>query len=369
MRKGIIRVLYMSIYWSENIKNLKPYLPGEQPKEKKYIKLNTNESPYPPSPRVLEAIKNAANEDLRLYPDPECGVLCETIASYYNLRKQQVFVGNGSDEILAFSFLAFFDNEEPILFPDITYSFYPVYASLFNIDYITIKVNEDFSIPVDGFFQKNGGIIIPNPNAPTGKYLELESVVSIISKNPNRVVVIDEAYIDFGGESAVRFINEYNNLLIIQTFSKSRSLAGLRLGFAIGNEDLIKGLNVVKNSFNSYTVDRLALAGGCEAILDDEYFKETRRRVIKTREEVIFKLKELGFGVIDSKANFIFITHPEINAALLFQKLKDNGVLVRHFNNPGIDNYLRVSIGKEEEMAEFIDNIKDIFSKLKIKHK
>ncbi|HHY24619.1 MAG TPA: histidinol-phosphate transaminase [Clostridiaceae bacterium] len=251
----------MSRYWSDIVSKLEPYVPGEQPKDKKYIKLNTNENPYPPSPKVLEAIKNACNSDIRLYPDPECDILRKTIAEYFNLEKEQVFVGNGSDELLAFSFMAFFNPGKPIFFPDITYSFYPVYSQIFNIDYKLVELDEEFSVPVDKFLEKNGGIILPNPNAPTGKFLPIESIEIILSGNPDSVVIIDEAYIDFGGESASRLINEFPNLLVIQTLSKSRSLAGLRLGFALGNKKLTEGLDRVKNSFNSYTIDRLALAG------------------------------------------------------------------------------------------------------------
>lgn len=356
----------MSKYWSETVRKLEPYVPGEQPKDRKYIKLNTNESPYPPSPRVLEAIRKACNSDIRLYPDPECDSLRETIADYFNLRKGQVFIGNGSDELLAFSFMAFFNPKNPILFPDITYSFYPVYSSIFNIDYKTVELDEEFSIPVGRFFERNGGIIIPNPNAPTGKYLPLSLIRSIVDKNPDSVVIIDEAYIDFGGESAAGFIDNFPNLLIIQTLSKSRSLAGLRLGFALGHEDLIQGLNRVKNSFNSYTVDRLALAGAEEAFKDEDYFQETRKRIMATRDKVSLSLKSMGFKVIDSKANFIFISHPEVGALALFQKLRENGVLVRHFNKPRISNYLRVSIGSEEDMDIFLDVVEKILSQKEI---
>ena len=256
--------------WSEVAKRLEPYVPGEQPKDKKYIKLNTNENPYPPSPKVLAAMKTAVNEDLRLYPTPTCDELREVIAHKYNLTKAQVFVGNGSDELLAFVFQAFFNPLSPIVFPDITYSFYPVYAGLYNIDYKLVPLNDDFSIPVEKFFESNGGVIFPNPNAPTGKYMGLEAVEEILQHNPSNVVVVDEAYIDFGGESAVKLIKKYPNLLIVQTVSKARSLAGLRVGFALGHKDLIEALDRVKNSFNSYTLDRVALAGVKASFEDDE---------------------------------------------------------------------------------------------------
>lgn len=352
----------MSKYWSKTIKNLEVYVPGEQPKDKKYIKLNTNENPYPPSPRVIEAIKRAANTDLRLYPDPNGDELCNTIAQYYNLKSDQVFVGNGSDEILGFSFGAFFDPENVILFPDITYSFYPVYADLFHLAYKKIPVDNTFTIQVEQYLIDNGGIVISNPNAPTSKYLPNDQIVRIIEHNYRceRVVIIDEAYIDFGGESIVKYIEKYPNLLVVQTFSKSRSLAGLRIGFALGHKDLIEGLNRIKNSFNSYTLDRMALIGGKEAFLDDQYFKETTQKIISTRDWVSRRLASMGCEVIDSKANFIFISHPSIYAGELFKKLRERGVLVRYFNKPRIDNYLRVSIGSDNEMKVFCDLMEQI---------
>ena len=353
----------MNIYWSDTAKRLEPYVPGEQPQDRKYIKLNTNENPYPPSPKVLEAIKNAADERLRLYPDPECTVLRETIAQYFGLEKEQIFVGNGSDEILAFAFLAFFNPGNAIIFPDITYSFYPVYCGFFGIDYKTVPLDENFSIPVESFLQENGGIVIANPNAPTGKYMDIKSIEKILEYNNKSVVLIDEAYIDFGGESSIKLVNEYPNLLVVQTLSKSRSLAGLRIGFAAGNNGLIEGLNRVKNSFNSYTIDRLAISGAIEAMKDEAYFRETREKVIRTRERVSAELIDIGFEVVDSMANFIFIRHPKVLARDIFQKLREQGILVRHFNKPGIDNFLRVSIGTDSEMDTFLEVIKNIVSK------
>lgn len=352
----------MSRYWSEIVKGIEPYVPGEQPKDRKYIKLNTNENPYPPSPRVVEAIKKAADDSLKLYPDPTCNELKAVIAQYYNIKKEQVFTGNGSDELLAFSFMAFFNPGRQVVFPDITYSFYPVYSDLFNISYRQIPLDNDFSIPVSGFFTGNGGVIIPNPNAPTGKYMPLDDIRQIVEHNTDSVVIIDEAYIDFGGESAVKLINEYPNLLVVQTFSKSRSLAGLRVGFAMGNEDLIEGLERVKNSINSYTLDRLAIAGAVEAIHDEAYFRETRMKVIATRERVSRELLKLGFKVVDSEANFIFVSHSQVHATEIFKKLREKGILVRYFNKPGIDNYLRVSIGSDYEMDCFLKAVGEIVS-------
>ncbi|KNF07711.1 histidinol-phosphate aminotransferase HisC [Gottschalkia purinilytica] len=350
----------MSKYWSDITKKIDPYIPGEQPKDKKYIKLNTNENPYPPSEQVIKAIQNAANENLKLYPDPTSERLRDTIADYYSLKKEQVFIGNGSDEILAFSFIGFFNPNEPILIPDITYSFYKVYSNLFNIKYNLISLNNDLSLPIDKFFIPNGGIIFPNPNAPTGRYVPLEFIEEVLNKNKDKVVIVDEAYIDFGGESSVKLIDKYENLLVIQTLSKSRSLAGLRVGFALGQEHLITGLDRIKNSVNSYTTDTLALFGAIEAIKDEEYFQETRRKIIDTRNRVSEELKSIGFNVIDSKTNFVFISHPYIKAEDIFNRLKEKNVLVRYFNQPRIDNFLRVSIGNDEEMNYFIKVIEDI---------
>lgn len=350
----------MSKYWSNKVKSLKPYVPGEQPKDKKYIKLNTNENPYPPSPKVMQAIKEAANGDLKLYPDPEVDSLRMTIANYYGLTKDEIFIGNGSDEVLGFSFMAFFNPEDPILFPDISYSFYKVYANLFDIDYKLVSLDEDFNIPINKFSEKNGGIVIANPNAPTGKYIEVEKLGKLIKNNLDSVVIIDEAYVDFGGESSVRLIKDYPNLLVVQTLSKSRSLAGLRVGFAMGNKELIAALNMVKNSINSYTIDRLALVGAKAAFEDKEYFEDTRKKVIKTREKTVEALKEIGFKVIDSKANLIFISHSKIYAEVLFKELRDKGILVRYFKDARIDNYLRVSIGTDNEMDEFVEALKEI---------
>lgn len=350
----------MSKFWSPLTASLVPYVPGEQPKDKTYIKLNTNENPYPPSPKAIEAITAAANADLRLYPDPTCDALVQATAAYYGLPKQQVFVGNGSDEILAFAFAAFFDPAKPILFPDVTYSFYKVYAKLYGLQTELIPLDEQFNVQVNRFRQDNGGIVIPNPNAPTAQLLPLEGIKTLLENNPNQAVIIDEAYIDFGGQSAVELVQHYPNLLVVQTLSKSRSLAGLRVGFAFGSEELIEGLNRIKNSFNSYTLDRLALAGAIASFEDEAYFKETTAKVIHTREHVTAQLHELGFKATESKANFVFISHPAIAAKGIFQQLRDKGVLVRYFDQPRIDEYLRVSIGTDEEMAAFIQALKEI---------
>lgn len=360
MMKGDVA---LSKYWSNVVRQLEPYIPGEQPKDKMYIKLNTNENPYPPSPKVIQAMQEAANENLRLYPTPTCDELRMGIAQYYRLTKEQIFVGNGSDELLAFSFLAFFNPGSPILFPDITYSFYPVYAALFNIEYQLVPLDEDFSIPINGFTQKNGGIIFPNPNAPTGKGIALTAIKEILKNNADQIVIIDEAYIDFGGESAVILIDQYPNLLVIQTMSKSRSLAGLRVGFAMGHSDLIEALDRVKNSINSYTLDRVALAGALESFQDEAYFQDARQKVITTREQTVKKMKDMGFLVIPSVANFIFISHPLLPASIIYQQLREKGILVRYFNKPRIDDFLRVSIGSDDEMERFLQDITEIVQK------
>lgn len=350
----------LSKFWSPLTASLVPYVPGEQPKDKTYIKLNTNENPYPPSPKAIEAIKGAAGDDLRLYPDPTCEALVQTAASYYKLRPNQVFVGNGSDEILAFAFAAFFDPAKTILYPDITYSFYKVYAKLYGLQSETIPVDESFGIEPGDYAKPNGGVIIPNPNAPTAKLLPLEGIRAILDSNKDQAVIIDEAYIDFGGESAIGLISEYPNLLVVQTLSKSRSLAGLRVGFAFGSEELIEGLNRIKNSFNSYTLDRLALAGAIAAFEDEAYFRDTTDKVVRTRDRVAGELQALGFIVTDSKANFVFASHPGKPAADIFRQLRDKGVLVRYFAQPRIDEYLRISIGTDDEMDAFLTAVKEI---------
>jgi histidinol-phosphate aminotransferase len=348
----------MSRYWSATVKNIKPYIPGEQPKDRRYIKLNTNENPYPPSPNVIEAIKLAANDTLRLYPDPSCEELRVTIARYCNLRKEQIFAGNGSDELLAFSFPAFFEPAgKPVIFAEVTYSFYPVYAVLFNTNYRLISVDEEFNVPEEGYCQENGGIIIANPNAPSGIGITRDSIKAILDRNEDSVVIIDEAYIDFGGQSALPLIDDYPNLLVIRTLSKSHSLAGLRVGYAAGDEGLIEGITRIKDSINSYTLDRLALVGAREAIRDEAYFQSTRSKIIKTRNRVSAALAGMGFQVIPSQANFIFISNERCPARELFRQLREKGILVRYFDKPKIDNFIRVTVGTDPEMDSFLEAI------------
>lgn len=345
----------MSKFWSEMAKRTKPYVPGEQVQETDIIKLNTNENPYPPSPSVAKAIKEATNQDLRLYPSPTMDDLKESIADYYEIQAENVFVGNGSDEVLAFSFMAFFDTNQTILFPEVSYSFYPVYAGIFQIPYETKPLQDDLSIQPSDYFQADGGVIFPNPNAPTSRYLSLSAVEKIVQQNPQTVVIIDEAYIDFaaGSSSATKLIQQYENLLIIQTMSKSRSLAGLRVGFALGDADLIEGLMRIKDSFNSYPVDRLAIAGAKAAIEDTAYFKETTAKIIQTRAWVTEQLKERGFQVLPSAANFVFITHPELAAKEIYNSLRRKQIFIRYFGKQPIENYVRISMGTDEEMKRF----------------
>ena len=350
----------MSKFLSDKANSVVPYVQGEQPKDKKYIKLNTNESPYPPSKNVKKIITESNFDDLRLYPDPDISDLKNKIAKKYKIETENIFIGNGSDEILAFSFMAFFNRGDKIYYPNITYSFYSVYSDLFDLNEKKIPLKEDFSINVNDYKNLNSGIVIANPNAPTGILLKLNDVEDIIKTNPNNIVIIDEAYIDFGGESAMKLINKYDNLLVIQTFSKSRSLAGMRLGFSFGNKELIKGLKNIKFSFNSYTINRLSILAGIEAFKDEEYFKESISKIINTREKTKEKLKELGFKVLDSKSNFLFMSHNKIFAEDIYLKLKANGILVRYFKQDIINNFIRATIGTDEEMIIFINALKKI---------
>ena len=345
--------------WEKNIRKVVPYTPGEQPNQPDMIKLNTNENPYPPAPGVAEVLKNTETDALRLYPDPAAKDLVHAIAAEYGLLDEQVFVGVGSDDVLAMSFLTFFNSEKPILFPDITYSFYDVWADLFQIPYERPELDEHFHIKKEDYFRENGGIIFPNPNAPTGILMPLSEIEDIIQHNRNVIVVVDEAYIDFGGESALPLIEKYDNLLVVQTFSKSRSMAGMRIGYAMGNEKLIKYINDVKYSFNSYTMNQTALALGVEAIKDKAYFEETRQRVIATREWTKQELTKLGFSFGDSMSNFIFATHECVPAKELFEALKKEHIFVRYFSKERISNYLRISIGTKEEMEELIRFLKN----------
>lgn len=353
----------MSKFWSKVVQTIEPYVPGEQPQDKKYIKLNTNECPYPPSPIVIEAIESEVGDRLRLYPDPHCSKLIHSVATYYKLNENQVFVGNGSDEILAFSFLAYFNPGDTILYPDITYSFYPVYSNLFGINYNLQPLTDGFDIELSDYNKKNDGIIIANPNAPTGKAMNLAEIRQILDNNRDSVVIVDEAYVDFGAECTICLINEYDNLLVVQTLSKSRSLAGMRIGFAMGNEALIDALNRVKNSINSYTLDRLAIVAGVAAMDDESYFQSITKKIIETRTWVTDRLRTLGFTVPESKANFVFAAPSTIDAKTLFVELKAAGILVRYFDKPRINGYLRISIGTDEEMTALCEAIEIIQNK------
>ena len=345
--------------WETYVRKVEPYVPGEQPKHK-VIKLNTNENPYSPSPKVQKIIDGFDAQQLRLYPDPEVSELIAAIAKNKGLDKEQVFVGVGSDDVLAMSFLTFFGSEQPILFPDITYSFYDVWAELFRIPYEQIPLQEDFRICVDDYKRKNGGIVIPNPNAPTGIAESLDAIEEIIAANPDSVVIIDEAYVDFGTKSAQELLKTYENLLVVQTFSKSRSLAGSRIGYAMGSKKLIAYLNDCKYSFNSYTMDRLTIQVGKASMEDEPYFTEQVHRIIETREWAKEQLHKLGFDFPDSKANFIFARHKEIAAEDIFAALKQRNIYVRYFKKPRIDNYLRITIGTKEEMEQLMNALQEI---------
>ena len=354
-------LIKMSKYWSDIVNKLTPYIPGEQPKEKILIKLNTNENPYSPSAEVLDAIKLSVKESLRLYPDPESISLKKTISSYYNLSESNIFVGNGSDEILAFIFQALLKKEDPILFPDITYTFYPAYCGLYNIEYKTIPLDKELNINLEDYLINNGGIIFPNPNAPTGIPKRLNDIENLLQQNQESVVVVDEAYVDFGTESAVELVKQYQNLVITQSFSKSRSLAGIRLGFAVANEELIEALNRIKNSFNSYPIDRLAQEAGIRSIKDENHFNITRMKIIQARKFLEDELLLINFEVLPSGANFIFIKHKSKDAIDIFKNLRKSGVLVRHFDQPErISQYLRVTIGTMSQMQTLISILKAI---------
>lgn len=352
----------MSRFWNERLRQLTPYVPGEQPQMTNLIKLNTNEHPFGPGEAVTTALKEAADERLRLYPDPDAAGLRQAIADWFDLEPAQVFPANGSDEVLAFIFQGLFQPGEPVLFPDISYSFYPVYCGLYGLEGRTVALDEQLRIPVDAFLPPNGGIIFPNPNAPTGRFLDLDSVAQILRANPERVVVIDEAYVDFGGESAARLIPDHPNLLVTQTLSKSRSLAGLRVGYALGQTHLIEGLERIKNSFNSYTLDRLAQAGAIAAFQDEAGFRAGQQAVIEQRERLNAGLEALGFEVVPSKANFVFCRHPSISGAALSAALRQRHIIVRHFDKPRIEPYLRITIGTGEQMTALLSALEDILN-------
>lgn len=347
--------------WEKNVRKVVPYVPGEQPKLLDVIKLNTNENPYPPAPGVEKVLREFDVDTLRLYPDPLVSDLVKAIADFYGLNENQVFTGVGSDDVLAMIFMTFFNSEKPLIFPDITYSFYDVWADMLRIPYETIALDDDFRIKPKDYYRENGGVIFPNPNAPTGELLSLDMVEDIIKQNSDVIVVVDEAYIDFGGVSALPLIEKYDNLIVVQTFSKSRSLAGSRVGYAMANPVLIKYLNDVKYSFNSYTMDRITIAAATEAVKDRDYFAETTAKVIKTREWTKNELAGLGFEFGDSKSNFIFARHPKMSGKALFEKLKAEQVFVRHFSKPErIADYLRISIGTDQQMQKLISILERI---------
>lgn len=344
--------------WEQNIRRVTPYVPGEQPEGKDIIKLNTNENPYPPAPGVARVMREFDVDSLRRYPDPAVSELVHAIAEEYGLADEQVFVGVGSDDVLAMSFLTFFNSDKPVLFPDITYSFYDVWAEEFRIPYEQIPLDEDFKICVSDYERENGGIIFPNPNAPTGELMPLAEVERIIAAHPDVIVIVDEAYIDFGGCSALPLIGKYDNLLVVQTFSKSRSMAGMRIGYAMGQPRLIRYLNDVKYSFNSYTMNAPVIAMGAAAIRDRAYFEDTRKRIMATRERVKGELRELGYRCGDSMSNFLFVTHDTISMEELFRELKKQNIYVRHFDRERIRNYLRISIGTDEEMDTLLSYLR-----------
>lgn len=356
----------MSRYWSPVVGTLSPYVPGEQPKLQDLVKLNTNEHPFGPSPKVLQAMRAACDDSLKLYPDPGSERLRQAIAAHFKVESGQVFVGNGSDEVLAHAFLALLKHDGPLLFPDITYSFYPVYCGLYQIASQAVPLTEDFCIDVQDYLPSAGrgagAIIFPNPNAPTGRALALDDIERIVAANPDIPVVIDEAYVDFGAESAVPLVSRHDNLLVIQTLSKSRSLAGLRVGFAIGSRVLIEALERVKNSFNSYPVDRLAEAGAVAAIEDTAYFERTRQAVIATREALAGQLQALGFQVLPSAANFVFARHPGHDGAALAAALRERSIIVRHFKHARIDQFLRITVGTEAQCARLVEALKGILA-------
>jgi histidinol-phosphate aminotransferase len=355
----------MSRFWSPVVQTLTPYVPGEQPQMQRLVKLNTNESPYGPSPKALAAIDGQNNEDLRLYPDPEGAALKQAIAKLHGLDPKQVFLGNGSDEVLAHVFAGLLKHNKPVHFPDITYSFYPVYCKLLGIDYKTIPLGKEFEINLADYKVPNGGIIFPNPNAPTGRSITRSEIESLLSQNKDSVVVIDEAYVDYGTESCIPLLRGAScpeNLLVVHTLSKSRALAGLRVGFAVGHPDLIEGLERVKNSFNSYPLGRLAQAGAIAAIEDQAHLEQSSAKVMQTRSKLVGDLSALGFETLPSTANFIFTRHPQHAGEKLYQALRDRGIIVRHFKLPRIDNFLRITIGKDEQSGELVAALKEILA-------
>ncbi|MGB1008517.1 MAG: histidinol-phosphate transaminase [Thiolinea sp.] len=352
----------MSQYWSQLVHNLDPYVPGEQPKDQRYIKLNTNECPYPPSPAALAAIDAAGGADLRLYSDPTCASLKSAVADFYAVMPENVFVGNGSDEVLGHVFHGLLKQDKPLLYPDLSYGFYPIYKLLYEVDAIEIPLRDDFSLQLADYRRENGGIIFANPNAPTGLSVSLGEIESLLQHNTDSVVVVDEAYVDFGGESAVPLTKQYPNLLVVQTFSKSRALAGLRVGIAIGDQALIQGLERVKGSFHPYTLGRMELAGATASMRDREHLQENCAKVIATRERIAAALQSLGFSVLPSKTNFLFARPPAGNAESIYLGLKQRGILVRYFSKKRINEYLRISIGTDAEMDVFMSGLQEILA-------
>ena len=339
--------------WETYVRKVVPYVPGEQPNKKNMIKLNTNENPYPPAPGVTECLEKFDTDRFRLYPDPAVTALVNELAAFHNVKPEQVFVGVGSDDVLAMCFLTFFNGSKPILFPDITYSFYDVWADTFRVPFQTKPLDENFNIRPEDYREENGGIIFPNPNAPTGVELGQDAIEDILQHNPDQIVIVDEAYVDFGATSALPLLEKYDNLIVVRTFSKSRSMAGMRIGYAIAASKVIRYLNDVKYSFNSYTMDQLSIDLGVEAVKDNAYFEENISKIINTRERSKERLKALGFSFRDSRSNFIFATHESCPAKEIFEALKAQNIYVRYFEKPRIDNYLRITIGTDEEMDQF----------------
>lgn len=346
--------------WSDKLRKIEPYVPGEQPRDGNFIKLNANENPYPPSPMASEAIRNFNCDKLRLYPDSNAAALKEALAKYHGVKKENIFLGNGSDDLLAIAFMSFFNSDKPILFPDITYTFYKVWCALFNIPYETPALRDDFTIDPDDYKRENGGVIFPSPNAPTGIFQGLEFIRSMLENNRDSIVIVDEAYVDFGAESAIDLLKEYDNLVIARTFSKSRSLAGLRIGYAVASKELIATMEAVKNSYNSYTIDSVTMEAARASVEDDEYFKATNAKIVSTRERVSEKMRAMGFTVYPSSANFILVSHKNMTAKYIFDKLREKDIYVRYFKLPRIDNCLRITIGTDDDMDKMISEIEKL---------
>lgn len=352
----------MSNNWESYVRKVVPYTPGEQPQVTDVVKLNTNENPYPPSPSVRAILEDFEYGKMRLYPDPDSSVLVDAIAKRYNVKSSQVFAGVGSDDVLSVAFMTFFGSEKPVIFPNITYSFYDVWADVYRIPYKQIPLNSDFTINREDYITENGGIVIANPNAPTGVMETIENIEYIVKNNPDSVVIVDEAYVDFGGESCLPLVEKYENLLVVQTYSKSRSMAGMRIGFAIGSEKLIKYMNDVKFSINSYTMNPITQLCGAASMADEEYFRETVDRIIATRERSKARLADLGFVFPDSKTNFIFASPQKVSAQVIFEELKKRNIFVRYWNKPIICDYLRISIGTDEEMDRLFNALEEIIN-------